>query len=315
MSEVFYVRIRGRIHGPIDRVKLATLVTRGQLSRIHEISSDGQTWRPAATMPELFVAARSKVSSCSPDSGPVTPLNSQIAAEGYTANQDPGFEPADAPWQDNTTSPTDDSISWYYAVNGAQQGPIATSELAELIRTHRVSDRDMVWKNDMDNWSEAGTVPTLVPFFHASLGQTSPSLASSPITARNGGFENVVNDELQQWSSTVGWVRNLAFLLGTVLIAVGVLCIIALSMIFSVLQLVLGIAQVVVGALLIWLVTRLVTLKRELQTADDSRTGNSIAEAVRTATPVWTSLSWNLAAILVAVVLILGTAFASYQPV
>ncbi|HTV48863.1 MAG TPA: DUF4339 domain-containing protein [Phycisphaerae bacterium] len=52
--ESYYVRIRGKVTGPFDRPTLERMVQRGQLSRVHEISSDRQNWKPASSVGGLF---------------------------------------------------------------------------------------------------------------------------------------------------------------------------------------------------------------------------------------------------------------------
>jgi uncharacterized RDD family membrane protein YckC len=53
---------------------------------------------------------------------------------------------------------------WYYAITeGNQQGPVATEELREMIRAGRLAAKDLVWREGMSNWAEAGTVPELFP--------------------------------------------------------------------------------------------------------------------------------------------------------
>jgi len=56
MDTQLYLRVRGRVLGPYDQEKLQSLVRRGQLSRMHEVSTDGTHWVQAGTYPELFVA-------------------------------------------------------------------------------------------------------------------------------------------------------------------------------------------------------------------------------------------------------------------
>ena len=44
MNGPLYIRVLGRVKGPFEWDKLRALVKRGQLSRIHEVSVDNQTW-------------------------------------------------------------------------------------------------------------------------------------------------------------------------------------------------------------------------------------------------------------------------------
>ena len=54
-SAQYYLRVRGRVQGPFDQEKLQNFSRRGQLSRLHEVSTDGINWARASTYPELFV--------------------------------------------------------------------------------------------------------------------------------------------------------------------------------------------------------------------------------------------------------------------
>ena len=61
MDTQLYLRVRGRVLGPYDQEKLQSLVRRGQLSRMHEVSTDGTHWVRASTYAELFVGAPVKL--------------------------------------------------------------------------------------------------------------------------------------------------------------------------------------------------------------------------------------------------------------
>ena len=61
MDTQLYLRVRGRVLGPYDEEKLKSLVRRGQLSRMHEVSTDGANWVRASTYAELFVGAPVKL--------------------------------------------------------------------------------------------------------------------------------------------------------------------------------------------------------------------------------------------------------------
>lgn len=54
MSKGYYIRIRGRQHGPLTAEQLQALARRGRFARHYEVSTDGKTWRLAADFPELF---------------------------------------------------------------------------------------------------------------------------------------------------------------------------------------------------------------------------------------------------------------------
>ena len=50
----YYVRLRGRQTGPYDLPTLKKLARQGQVSRLHQVSSDGVSWQSAATVESLF---------------------------------------------------------------------------------------------------------------------------------------------------------------------------------------------------------------------------------------------------------------------
>ena len=63
MDTALYMRIRGRVLGPYDQEKLQGLARRGQLSRMHELSTDGVSWVRASNFPELFTGGQGELPS------------------------------------------------------------------------------------------------------------------------------------------------------------------------------------------------------------------------------------------------------------
>jgi len=53
-GERFYVRLRDRTTGPFDLTVLQRMARQGQLSRLHQLSIDQQSWKPAASIEGLF---------------------------------------------------------------------------------------------------------------------------------------------------------------------------------------------------------------------------------------------------------------------
>ena len=49
-----FVRVRGKVLGPLTLAQLRALRDRGQLRRFHEVSADRLTWAPASTLTALF---------------------------------------------------------------------------------------------------------------------------------------------------------------------------------------------------------------------------------------------------------------------
>ena len=155
-SEQWFIRVRGRISGPFGLQQLKGLKARGRLSRVHEVSSDRQTWIPATSIAGLF-------------DGPAASGDDPAAASadpGYAAAQ--SFDPATAA----AVQPDDD---WYYATDGDQQGPVTADELRQLVLNASLSSQALVWKSGQSSWMPAADVP--------ELGLAPASIAPSTATS------------------------------------------------------------------------------------------------------------------------------------
>ncbi len=143
MEEQLFVRIRGRVQGPYEVEKLRTLVRRGQLSRMHEVSSDGSVWKQAAEYPDLFVS----------------PTINDVGS--HTQPSDHSTPDNDIPDVDRPS--TTSSSRWHYAQSGIQVGPVSFEELKSLIASGNVASSDLVWTDGMPNWIPANSVTGLLP--------------------------------------------------------------------------------------------------------------------------------------------------------
>ncbi len=155
MSDQYYIRLRGRVQGPFDAEKLRQLARRGQFSRMHEVSPDGQQWSPASQQPELFAPAAVPVAA---NSAAATPT----AVDSWRGGG-PSSTAAAAP-------STQDS--WYFVTAGKEQGPIEFSALQEHFVSRRLAPETEVWRTGMVEWVPANTVPGLVPVPAASAQPT-----------------------------------------------------------------------------------------------------------------------------------------------
>ena len=57
------------------------------------------------------------------------------------------------------------NIIWFYTQLGIQAGPVAANGLAAMARSGQLLRADLVWKEGMTNWVEAGTAGELFPTF------------------------------------------------------------------------------------------------------------------------------------------------------
>ena len=132
-SESYHIRIRGRVLGPYSLKQLKILRDRGQLSQSHEISSDGKSWQTAGTLNAVFEAA---------------PKKSTV-------------KEVDSAEQDKPVASGSDTASWYYSIDGNQEGPVELTSLQEMLEFGRLNLNDLVWKEGMAEWVPATDVPDL----------------------------------------------------------------------------------------------------------------------------------------------------------
>lgn len=52
---------------------------------------------------------------------------------------------------------------WFYTANGARRGPVTTTQLKSQVETGVVRANDLIWREGLPGWVEAGTVPELFP--------------------------------------------------------------------------------------------------------------------------------------------------------
>src|SRR5262245_29041523 len=57
---------------------------------------------------------------------------------------------------------------WYYTKEGQQMGPVSSQELKELARTGMLKRTDLIWKDGMPTWGQAGSARNLFPEEHAT---------------------------------------------------------------------------------------------------------------------------------------------------
>ncbi|NER17259.1 SPFH domain-containing protein [Spongiivirga citrea] len=72
--------------------------------------------------------------------------------------------------------PMPTAVTYYYAVNGAQQGPVTVDALRNLFASRTVNKDSLVWKQGMDGWKALKDVEELKSFLG---GSTPPPLPTS----------------------------------------------------------------------------------------------------------------------------------------
>lgn len=160
----YYVRFRGRTLGPFDENKLRGLIKRGQVTRMHELSSDGTSWQPGEAFTELFPAA-------------ANPLTSQESTSVQEAVQQ--------------NAPQAEEAEWYAHINNENKGPVTKSRLAEWVAAGAITPESLIWKTGTEDWEPASVAaPELfaqpiattsaVTDFGGTAGAVTPQAGSKP---------------------------------------------------------------------------------------------------------------------------------------
>ncbi len=182
MSDFFYIRVRGQMHGPYGTEQIQQLVRQGKVSRYHEISDDGNTWKKASEYADFFPQAAT----------PVQPVESSIQTNQVA-------QPASVEQFSNRGNQggssgqyASDSV-WRVARNNQELQPVQYSELQQMARNGHLSPGDQVWTSGMPQWSTAGEIPGL---FAANTGvpmggNAMPSQSMNGAYSQNLGNANV----------------------------------------------------------------------------------------------------------------------------
>jgi len=113
---------------------------------------------------------------------------------------------------------------WYYAVDGASQGPINQRDFDALVGNGTIRPDTLVWQEGMDDWLPLGQMPgakvPIMPPRAPSLGGQSPARddASTFIGALKDGFSRYVDFSTRSnrpqfwywflWSLILGFVTG-----------------------------------------------------------------------------------------------------------
>ena len=144
MVNEYFIRIRGKVQGPLGEYRLQMMARRGQFSRFHEISLDGESWVQAEEYPQLFSVA--------------TPA--AVADREDHADQE--VEPAEPLITASSGWPGQSGVEWYYLRGGQEFGPVDTQEVRALLGSGRLSPNDLARSNDMAGSVPICTIPALI---------------------------------------------------------------------------------------------------------------------------------------------------------
>lgn len=93
---------------------------------------------------------------------------------------------------------------WYYTESGEQRGPVGEQEIKNLLSTNKIGTASLLWREGMQQWTPAGSVPE----FHVSP-YASPISADAPSEIDWSGY-TPSGPQVRPWIRY--WARTADFL-------------------------------------------------------------------------------------------------------
>jgi hypothetical protein len=130
------------------------MIARGQLSRLHEISVDGLTWLPVATVPGLFDPVENTAIKLTQE------LAARIGRDRHGLQAD-DVEGGNADRTQGAENGTAQQAVWYFGGSEMTIGPVSADRIAALTRQGELSGESFVWRKGMHEWEKIVDVPEL----------------------------------------------------------------------------------------------------------------------------------------------------------
>ncbi len=215
-----FVRVRGRVAGPFDCDQLQALARKGQLSRMHQVSTDQMSWTQAGSShPEIWEGWTTKVEA------PVEP----VAEQSVTGQPGPEVDSGE--------------LIWHYTKNNEQQEPVSLEHLKKLFSLGELQAHDQVWTEGMSEWRSAADVPEFasclnhppvtqppqppqgMPYPPQGMAYPQQPMQPQPIVIQTGGANPVVQQQSEVSGGLIAAGYIFAFLFACVGFIIGLVVI------------------------------------------------------------------------------------------
>jgi len=205
-----YVRFKGKTLGPLTLQKIQDLARRGQITRMHDLSSDGMSWVKAEDFGDIFATSRTPTAAASERTNGSALANPSAGNRTEIANS--GFGQASP----RANEAPDQTVQWYAHVDGENRGPMEVAAFHALINGGQIDRETLVWRAGFDDWKPAGDcLPTA--FAPAAVVQPDSFAATATMPqfakASGGGSKRNLYYELQRprpWAVMLGGLASLA---------------------------------------------------------------------------------------------------------
>jgi hypothetical protein len=159
--------------------QLESLRDRGQLARFQQVSQDNQTWISADSLARLFPRSEEAV--------PTRKIRGSRAAAA-TARPDEFIIMGEGDERSpESSAAAHQDATWFYARDGARQGPLRLADLERMIDTGEIGPDTLFWKSGMSDWTPGFLVPELASAV-AAAGETATAGATLPSPGRRGAL-------------------------------------------------------------------------------------------------------------------------------
>ena len=259
---MYYVRIRGKVFGPLEDKQVLDMVRLGQLGRMNEISTDQHQWVRADEFEQFFPKHQ-------PKRKPPHLGEFELPKE-------------DSPGETQKPDSESSAVAWYYSDDGKTgMGPFPQSDIEQMIGQDKITGQTILWHDQLDPQT-AETVPEFARLFRKSsqsAGKRNRNASkhhqtSDGTSARQG---TVAPEVLEQLEKAATW----SFVL-VLMVTIGAAMLLILQLFLFVFIAQSGSVPSTLGFLLVSLVIDLVCgymifalwrytnqLKRALRAADD----------------------------------------------
>ncbi len=174
MSDTYYIRSQGKVHGPFSFEDLKSKAERGHLKKTHQVSTDKERWQPARKVEGLF-----------PPPKPPQPAR----------KEQPSAVPAPAEPEiievqlldDLEVVSADDELEWHFCLQGAEEtrGPVTEAQLRQYFQNGRLPLDTLVWNETFPDWVEADRIPGFRGAASAVQAPSVPRPRSTPNPSRS----------------------------------------------------------------------------------------------------------------------------------
>jgi len=149
----FFVRWRGQQRGPFGMGALKRMAASGEISRLHDVSSDRLNWVQAGRMAGLFVSSQPALDAA----------GAGAAGRGWSLGDSPSPEPG---------RELEQAVEWYTERAGQAEGPKSLAEVIRQIQDGQLGPDDRVSSSrNLERWDSVRDTPELA----GALGAPEPA--------------------------------------------------------------------------------------------------------------------------------------------